>query len=400
MKMQIILILTMLAAITVGCARDPVTPSNIYDEPHKLKPASDADSGPYRLFGEWTFYIDESHENITVVPKRQPRFHLNALKFLESYCTDCVKPLKLKNNGDGTVDLTIMIKHPFPGMAEYTAFDVKGIIMFQGSHEIKYPSKYTKFYPLYPGPYHVSWHRLGDPELLNADGYSYRWSPSYDSGSNQPIFNYWEGKFAKGSPTANINGYKNFYTKEERHIFETDKHATATYHISLPPGPVVVGYAVEACWEPPFVTPVTNPVEDFPITANQPEAYHFKLVVNNGNPITDPTCCNVFVPYTCEDLRSERKIWYIPPEYDQLDYWWVVTWTNEFGLVQGVASGNCGPGWPDWIRKKGGIRFCKQPVGFYQMMAFQYHVFITDLNTMKPFGSFDIFEVEIQVECE
>ena len=182
--------------------------------------------------------------------------------------------------------------------------------------------------------FRVSWRLKGDPELLNPDGYSYRWSPWYDSGSDQPIFNYWHGKFATGTPTANINGYKNYYTNETRHMFEINKHASATYRIYLPPGPHVVGYAVEACWEPPSVMPVIDPVTDFPITANQPEAYHFKMVVNNGEVITDcKNCCGVSMD--CSELYIEHSQW------------------------GGISSNRVGAYWPDAGGDNGYLHDCE-----------------------------------------
>jgi hypothetical protein len=306
--MRQLVVLLVLAGIVVGCARDPVTPPSNTNEPYTLKSAADAWSGPYRLWGELSLYFDEGHENVSLVPKRCPRFHLNALKFLEEYCTDCLKIVGLKNNGDDTVDLTVRITHPFPGLPQYTGFDVKGIIMFNGSYEWIPPDWFDA--PPLPSPCMISWRELGDPEVLNADGYAYRWSTVYDSGSDLPIFNYWKGKYASGVPNAGVNAFLNFHSDSERHMFRTDTQVTRTYKIWLPPGePVIAGYAVEACWEPPLVTPVTNPAEDFPITANQPEPYHFKVVVNNGEPVVQGSDCCGFGPDYCSDLRLESLEW-------------------------------------------------------------------------------------------
>jgi hypothetical protein len=280
---------------------------------------------------------------VVLVPKRGSRFHLNALKFLESYCADCLQIVDLTNNGDGTVDLTVRITHPFLGHPEYTGFDVKGIIMFNGSNEFDTCPKY----PMYP-KYYVSTRWLGDPELLNPDGFTYRWSPWFDSGSDMPIFNYWEGKYANGTPTANINAYLDFYSTEDRHAFFSDSHVERTYHLSLPGGPVTAGYAVEACWEPPSVTPVTDPIADFPITANMPEPYHFKIVVNDGNVVTDPGCCNwETYPYTVHELRAEYLNWYVPDWAMMHPYGpdtMVAHWTQEeFGSGSENGMG-CFPG--------------------------------------------------------
>jgi hypothetical protein len=298
----------------------------------------------------------------------------------------------IHNNGDGTVDLTVQLTHPFPGMPQFTGFDVKGIIMFQGSHEFERPQDTPK-YPLYPQTFLVSWRILGDPELLNADGYSFRWSPWYDSGSDLPIFNYWPGKYSSGTPTANINGFLNFYSNEERHIFENDASVSRTYHISLPPGPIVAGYAVEACWEPPLVKPVTNPVEDFPITANQPEAYHFHCVVNDGKTITqDNWCC--WDPPSVYKNRAEMDFWYKMPDPYGLDI--VGTWTPGFDIYMslGYIAVECdGP--PNW-RCLHPYVFWKMPDDVYQFIAFEWYVW--DYEPPIPYIAVDVYEVEIDLQ--
>ena len=236
--------------------------------------------------------------------KREERFHLNALKFLESYCADCFKIVKIKNNGDGTADVTVRITHPFDGHPEYTGFDVKGIIMFNGSFQTNLDADHL--YP-YHKPIRVSWKLLGDPELLNPDGYTPRWNPDWhEEKSDLPMFNYCPGKHSNGTPTANLNGFLNFYTDENRHMFRTGKYVERTYHLWIPPGPLVAGYAVDACWEPPTVTPVTDPANDFPYSANQSEPYYFKNIINKGQVIDYKPCCTKF----CDNFWFEAKLWY------------------------------------------------------------------------------------------
>jgi hypothetical protein len=69
-----------------------------------------------------------------------------------------------------------------------------------------------------------------------------------------------------------------------------------------------MGYAVEACWEPPLKMPVIDPANDFPYSANQPEPYYARLIVNNNQPIT-VDCCN---DIDCSTVRYEFKQWYGP----------------------------------------------------------------------------------------
>jgi len=304
--MKYISVVAILAALLVGCARagDVVSPSTHIN---LGQTQSAANEGPYRLWGEWTLFINAAHDSVTMVPRRQGRFHLNALKFLEDYCKDCVEITNIKNNGDGTIDLTVKITHPFVGHPEYTAFDVKGIIMFNGSHVFVVPGYHDL--PL-PEECRVSWREMGDPEVLNPDGYAYRWCPVYESGSDMPIFNYWPGKYATGTPNAAINAYLDFHSQKERHIFMTNSQVSRTYRIWLPPGePVQAGYAVEACWEPPVKTPVTDPLSDFPLSANQPEPYRCNAIINNGDPIIEGEYCCGTGDAGCSNLKIEKRRW-------------------------------------------------------------------------------------------
>jgi len=405
--MRYITVLITLTVMLLGCAtagQNPVIPVGDMSVAGTATTDYSESHDPHMLWGQWTLYFNEDHTSVNVVPMRQARFHLNVLKFLEEYCTSCLQVTSYHNNGDGTINLYIAITHPFPGHPEYTGFDVKGIIMFNGSHEFlnTYSTQEYPMYPLWPDSYHVSWRLLGDPELLNADGYTYRWTPTWESGSDLPIMNYWEGKFASGVPTANINGFRNFYSDENRHMFETNKKIGRMYHISLPPGPVVAGYAVEACWEPPIKTPVTNPVEDFPVTANQPEAYHFEMVINDGNPITDETCCNVYGNTSIHQARAEVNIWYPPPGYDWNEGWfWVASWAPEFnfhdyGFTLEFPINDDDPP-PDWFIMAG-KKFSQEPDGIYQLIAVEFHVFTGSPYIPIPYATFDVFEVVVDVD--
>jgi hypothetical protein len=103
------------------------------------------------------------------------------------------------------------------------------------------------------------------------------------------MFKYIQGKFASGLPNSVINSYINFYTSEERHIFLPGSKVTRTYRIQTQPGSMTMGYAVEACWEPPTVNPVHNPATDFPTSANQSEPYVERYFLNDDKPITLPS---------------------------------------------------------------------------------------------------------------
>ena len=59
----------------------------------------------------------------------------------------------------------------------------------------------------------------------------------------------------------------------------------------MPTHTIVAGDAIDASPGTATVMPVTDPLMDFPITANQTEAYRFHFVVNNGETMTDCSSC-------------------------------------------------------------------------------------------------------------
>jgi hypothetical protein len=314
--------LVFILPLTVGCAGSPTVPDVSADsaiDAGVTAAASATDiNGNHRLWAEGSLYFNADHTRVDVVPLRSGRFHLNAARFLEETCTNCLQILGVYKNGDGTIDMMVRITHPFSGHPEYTGFDVKGIIMFDGSHTLRSHSLYN--FPFYE-PFRISWRELGDPELLNPDGWSPLWCPEWPSDSNMPMFNYWPGKYSRGTPTANVNGFIEFYTDEQRHMFRHDGSVVRTYHIWLPPGPLIAGYAIDACWALPDVTPVTDPLNDFPISANQDEPYIFKVVANNNEPITTESCCGS-QDYDCTELYTEIATWHgLMPNHIALTLW-------------------------------------------------------------------------------
>jgi len=333
------------ATVIVGCgARTPVSPDVGKPSVTAIAQTQPLYDERYRLWGEWEWRIPETHDRVDVVPRRTVRGHLNVLKWVEDACYDCVKILGVHKNGDSTIDVMVRVKHPMPGEPQYTGFDVKGIIMFNGSHELL--SYY--FFP-YPDNVRISWRGKGDPELLNPDGYTVRWSPQYPSGSSLSLLSYWPGKYSHGTPTANLNAYINIYTVENRHMFPDYAVKSRVYHIYLPPGPVAAGYAVEACWMPPDKTPVTDPASDFPISANQDEPYYLRMVINNDQPITESPCCGGNYPDRCSDLRLESLLWYhLNPPWNNLTGIW--TCTPEPYLHGGIgAVYPCPVSYPEWL---------------------------------------------------
>ncbi|MCX6647353.1 MAG: hypothetical protein NTY09_13495 [bacterium] len=386
------------AVLLFGCAHDPATPgisddSIINGGLQTTVGLENSFQDPHKLWAAGNLYIDADHDKVELVPFRFGGIHLNVLKFFETSCDECVLITGASSNGDGTYNLSIRITHPFPNHKELTVFDPKLILMFQGSHVIPDNMNYM---PLYPQDYILSFRLMGDPEILNPDGFTYRWSPWYDSGYPNPIFNYWEGKYAfGGTPTANMNGYLDYYSNEDRHMLESGASVEKTFLLSLPAGPIMAGYALDVCWEPPTVMPVLNPADDFPITANQPELFKFQVIYNDGNPITDWYCCNM-VNGTIHEGRVELDLWYQLP--DAWNVRMVGAWSEYFDYCKGDSlTADCDSPDPEHIRCVCGGLLCGPPNGVYQILAYELH---DDYGPLKPlsYPSFDIVEVELACE--
>ena len=274
-KFKVSMVLISLVLL-VGCGgKSPVMPENDETGDNTLRMnIRELDGHNKKLWSFGLIMVNDDHTQFDYVPVRSADFHFNALKFLEDApCKNCVTVKKIEPKGDGIVEIDVGIQHPFPGLLMYTGFDVKGIIMFNGSlaYSASNWGMVKETYPDFIFRFNLAC--AGDWELLNEDGFTIWWSPEFMSGSDAPIFNYMKGKFSTGLPNSTVNAYKAYWTHEERRMFLPGYEVTRTYRIQTQPGPMIVGYAVEACWEPPLVTPVTDPAVDFPISANQGEPY-------------------------------------------------------------------------------------------------------------------------------
>ncbi|MCX6644820.1 MAG: hypothetical protein NTY09_00460, partial [bacterium] len=236
----------------------------------------------------------------------------------------------------------------------------------------------------------------GDPEVVNADGYKPRWSPQWDEGSDMPIYKYWKGKYSSGTPNADLNAFLNFYSQEERHMFTVDSTVSRTYRIYMPTDNIVAGYAIEACWEPPSVMPVTNPLEDFPITANQTEAYRFHFVVNNGEVITDcESCCGQF-QNSCDYLHIE--LGYYPELWEDIPFGYPARVYIHFPPPGDIGqSGDHGviPCDNGWFYLTGGMDSCCYGNGTFRIVAFNHGSKADGSDIVPTFIAYDVFDYTV-----
>ena len=194
--------------------------------------------------------------HVKVIPAREASDHWNVLKFMEQGpCTDCVHVVSTVVNPDGSTGFNVQIKHPFTNK-NLTGFDVRGIVMLNGSHSFS-GLNVT-----------MSNHAMGDGELVNADGYTLLYTPDTEGDGPGGLQGYLKGKMAtKTYPNATLNGYKRHISSDPantRNAFYAGDSITVKYDIAMPTGKFVFGYAVDASWVPATNKPVQNPMTDFP----------------------------------------------------------------------------------------------------------------------------------------
>jgi len=234
------------------------------------------------LWGLWDVAIDPESATADVAPIRSGQFTANVTQFLQPPINPIdmliitIEPGTQFSKGYIIADATV--RHPFQGKNFYNGFDVRGILLTNGSHQGYHdPSVITT--------------GDGETQLLNADGYTRWWNyPEFISYGT--IFGYTPGALAPPiQPSATVNPYKYFadglapdapmseLDTSKRGFFSTLPGVnTRRYEIQFEMGsgkPVFhFQYAIDASWTKPDPAYKPNyPPEAFPLTANCPEAF-------------------------------------------------------------------------------------------------------------------------------
>ncbi|MCK4719816.1 hypothetical protein KAU08_04115, partial [bacterium] len=275
--------------IICGCSSNssqPVSPDNPDSSPglevNDVLGANSDGSGHYLMQYGYIF-VDPDHPDgpkVEVIPARVGEVHLNILKLLEiAPCDDCFRVVGFDFPEPDKLNVDILIEHPMTGL-EYSVFDVRCIIMFNGSREFPTSGKT------------ISDPALGDGAVLNPDGYTALYNGSTITAPVGDLQKYFQGELATWLiPDSDINGYKYFITDDplnNRNAFYAGSWDVHTFSLQLPTGTFVIGYAVDASWEPPISMPVDDPLTDFDLNANCTEPW--KVVVTEekiGGGLTD-----------------------------------------------------------------------------------------------------------------
>jgi hypothetical protein len=254
--------------------------------------ASQAIQNPRWTWDLGLYMVSADHARIDKLPVRLAGAHMNVTPFLECPKGDgCLKMGQPLVQADGTIKVSVILTHPFPGIKKYTGFDVRGTIMFPATRYWRLDQEEIWLavatiyghYVVPPGgylPVNFSREEDGGGQLLNADGCTFYLSPWLDLGPEfeAPIFNYSRADHAYGpDPDSTVNGFKLFTNDPDRRMFRVTDTIKRTYHIAPPDGEFIFGYVVDAYWVPPETTPVVDPKTDFPFWANAEEGYVLEL---------------------------------------------------------------------------------------------------------------------------
>jgi hypothetical protein len=237
-----------------------------------------AGAGRY-LWAYYEIHADTENNTMSVVPSRQVSGHWNVLTWLEKKpCTNCVKVTSMVKNPQGSYNVDLQIKHPFTN-PNYTGFDVRGIAMFNGSHN--FPDAGV----MMPD------HTMGDGELVNADDYTTLYNSTTAGMGPNGQWGYLKGKLASATaPNGTLNGYKRYISTDPantRNAFYAGESITVTNEVYLPTGKFIFGYAIDASWAPPTNKPVVDPMVDFPPEANCVEPWKVELTEEPSATFTD-----------------------------------------------------------------------------------------------------------------
>jgi len=250
-------------------------------------------SGSHSCWGIWRFLADPAAGTLEVAPLRGADMHLNVLPFLEPPpFVNLTLESPVKFIGDN-LEVDIGLRHPFLGMDEFTGFDVRGILITDGTQ-----APFNDPELVYAGD--------DETMLVNADGWTWLFNPTeFPYNAANPIKGYKDGllgtPYSIGGYSCTLNGYKYFADGldadediagldfVDRGYFSAGNKNVRHYIIHLGPQGLIFNYAVDASWQFPSKVPPQVP-GDFGPGANCREAFHISVapvtIFTDGLPVT------------------------------------------------------------------------------------------------------------------
>jgi len=302
MKRPLVLLSLFLAVlIVIGCSGStgsPVVPDISSPGADLTAPSASRGSTSKALWGLWQVEFDRATMEFNVIPIRGAQYTVDVVTFLQPPVGNPANLSIMVTDVEewftqGLINVEVGLRHPFPGLDEYTGFDVFGVFMAPGTVGGQYDSDvlYTN--------------GADEPMLLNADGYT-RWMNPIEFPDTGIILDFTPGKL--GTPdiglfTSTINGYKYFadgldvgqpvseyfqnpINFENRGKFGPGNVNWREYQLKFPliddVPTLIFQYAVVASWIEPDPTLTGDPDTleipgDFPLSANADEAFYMEI---------------------------------------------------------------------------------------------------------------------------
>jgi len=290
-----LLVLALIAVAFAGCAGSGgSSPSPV--EPGLSRTDTHRSVGNRVLWGLWQFRVDMRSPKIDIVPLRTGLAHVNALRLAEPV------PLKYLTYDEdtlvvdypkGLLDVDIVLTHPLPGYPEFTGFDVRGVFISDGTRGgLSLDDS-------------LSFPKVEESRLLNADGYTRWWNPREFTGVG--LLGYHDGWLGVADSLmhyrSTINGFKCFadglgasdpvmqpIVLQGRGRFSCSSMNRRHYSIDFGPKIpdfMVFNYAVDAGWEKPANMPPQT-FDDFPVSANSLEPFNIDVRADINSLYYDP----------------------------------------------------------------------------------------------------------------
>ena len=284
----LILILVILYACSGG--KDPVTGDIPSDTDLGMSGVTDVVNNKLVIsYGK--IFINTSSGSVEMLPDRSTEYHINVLPFIQPpKGNPMCFGIELINDywtTQGRMDVDLTFTHPLPEYAEYSIFDVMGVIITGGNQHALYNSGVT-----YSDGGEVNC------TVLNADGYT-RWYNRVEFNNPlAPIFSHVDGAYSFDTIglNATINPYKYYATGlsatgnaatflagnvDTRGILAPGSLGTRRFELQWPMvggSPILtLDYAYIASWVEPDVIPPENVPDDFPLAANALEPVAAKI---------------------------------------------------------------------------------------------------------------------------
>jgi hypothetical protein len=270
------------------------------------------------LWGMWQVRIDLKKPGVEIVPLRDSVAHINVVDLLEppalTFLSIDESTLSISTS-EGIVEVDVLLRHPLPKNPEYTGFDVRGIVITDGS--------YNPF--TFDSSLRMS--RQYETRLTNADGYTRWWNPTEFTGDG--ILGYTDGllgmKDSQYHFSSTINGFKYFadglgpddpimkpLVLLNRGRFSVSSTNRRHYVIDFGPGPsdfMVFNYAVDTSWEEPANIPPQT-IDDFPMSASCLEPFNIDITEEANSLYFDPTLEDCPISGGVLRLRIDVATWH------------------------------------------------------------------------------------------